>query len=75
MEFFVDVAKALVGYVRVNLRGGYTGVAQEGLHRADVRASFLPISQYSKKLVMYFCRGVTALSFVGVCVSVIKYNV
>lgn len=38
MEFFVNVAKALVGNVRVNLRGGYAGVAQEGLHRADVRA-------------------------------------
>ena len=38
MEFFMDVAQALVGDVGVNLGGGNAGVAEQGLDRTDVSA-------------------------------------
>ncbi len=38
MEFFVDVAEALVGYVGVYLGGSYAGVAEQGLYRTNVGA-------------------------------------
>ena len=37
MEFLLCPATP-IGYVSVNLRGGYAGVAEQGLHSADVRA-------------------------------------
>ena len=38
MEFFVDVAQALVGYVGVNLGGGNAVMAEHALDAANVRA-------------------------------------
>jgi len=38
MELFMNFAQSLVGYVGVNLRGGYAGVAEHALDAANVRA-------------------------------------
>ena len=37
MEFFMNIAQALVGNVGVDLCGGNRSVAKQGLHTADVR--------------------------------------
>jgi len=44
VEFLVDLAKAFVGNVRINLGGGDVRVSQQGLHRTNIRAVSQKIS-------------------------------